>query len=143
MVCISLPPKCVSRRSHSGMNAFKNVPSLAVARSCRMASSSLKAEVDGFDRLHIVRGVNSSCWGLKQRSYTTRVKCLGTSSCLSMKARSMKSFAASSGRRVPFQTSTYFRIGSKVRYMRSTPTEGMSTRPGLPCVLGEHGGEHA
>ena len=45
----------------------------------------------------------------------------------------MTSFAVSSGRRVPFQASTCFRIGSKFRCMRSTPTERMSTR--LRCLV--------
>lgn len=39
----------------------------------------------------------------------------------------------SAGRRVPFQASTCFLIGSKFRCMRSTPTARMSTR--LKCLV--------
>ena len=46
----------------------KNGPSLAVARNCGMASSLRKAEVNAFERLHSVRGWNSSSFGLKYRS---------------------------------------------------------------------------
>ena len=39
--------------------------SFAVARNCGIVSSSLNAEVNAFDRLHMVRDSNSSCCGLK------------------------------------------------------------------------------
>jgi len=39
----------------------RNDPSLAVARNYGIASSSLNADVNAFDRLHIVRSENSSC----------------------------------------------------------------------------------
>src|SRR5216683_2177682 len=45
----------------------------------------------------------------------------------------MTSFAIPSGRPVTFQASTCFRIGSKFRCMRSTPTDRMSTR--LRCLV--------
>src|SRR6266852_4937808 len=45
----------------------------------------------------------------------------------------MTSFADSSGSLVTFHVSTCFRIGSKFRCMRSTPTERMSTR--LRCLV--------
>ena len=45
--------------------APRNLPNFAVARNCGIGSSSLNAEVNAFDRLHIVRGWNSSCCGLK------------------------------------------------------------------------------
>src|SRR5216684_552884 len=45
----------------------------------------------------------------------------------------MTSFAVSSGKRLPFHSSTCFLIGSKFRCMRSTPTERMSTR--LRCFV--------
>jgi hypothetical protein len=49
-------------RAHA---APKNPASLAVARYCGIGSSSLNAEVKALERLHIVRGLNSSCCGLK------------------------------------------------------------------------------
>jgi len=52
-----------------------------------IGSSSLNAEVNAFDRLHIVRGSNSSCCGLKYRSCTLRARCFGTSRSPSMNAR--------------------------------------------------------
>ena len=39
--------------------------SLAVARNCGIGSSCLNADVKAFDKLHNVRGWNSSCCGLK------------------------------------------------------------------------------
>src|SRR5258708_4042112 len=48
----------------SGMPA-RNGASFAVARKRGTGSSSLKAEVNAFDRLHIVRGRNSSYSGSK------------------------------------------------------------------------------
>ena len=42
--------------------------SLAVARNCGIGSSCLNADVKAFERLHIVRGWNSSCCGEKYRS---------------------------------------------------------------------------
>lgn len=45
--------------------ASRNSPNFAVALNCGIGSSSLNAEVNAFDRLHIVRGANSSCCGLK------------------------------------------------------------------------------
>ncbi len=60
-------PSCRSgwQRPYAALTPSRNAPRLAVARNCGMASSSLKAEVNAFDRLHMVRGANSSCWGLK------------------------------------------------------------------------------
>jgi hypothetical protein len=43
----------------------RKAPSFAVALNCGMGSSSLKAEVKAFERLHIVRGAKSSNGGLK------------------------------------------------------------------------------
>jgi hypothetical protein len=47
------------------LKAPKNVPSLAVALKRGIASSSFMAEVKAFERLHIVRDMNSSYCGLK------------------------------------------------------------------------------
>ena len=52
-----------------------------------IGSSSLNAEVNAFDRLHIVRGSNSSCCGLKYSSCTLRARCFGTSRSPAMNAR--------------------------------------------------------
>ena len=45
--------------------ASRKAPSFAVALNCGICSSSFNAEVNAFDRLHIVRGWNSSYFGLK------------------------------------------------------------------------------
>jgi len=50
---------------HAGVVASRKLPSFAVARNCGIGSSSLNAEVNAFDRLHMVRGWNSWCCGLK------------------------------------------------------------------------------
>jgi hypothetical protein len=54
-----LPQKACEKR------ASRNSPSFAVALKCGMGSSSLNAEVNAFDRLQIVRGLNSSYRGSK------------------------------------------------------------------------------
>ena len=46
-------------------NSARNEPSLAVALNCGIGSSSLNALVKAFERLHIVRGENSSYCGSK------------------------------------------------------------------------------
>jgi hypothetical protein len=50
---------------HAGVVASRKLPSFAVARNCGIGSSCLNADVNAFDRLHMVRGWNSSCCGLK------------------------------------------------------------------------------
>jgi len=50
----------------------------------------------------------------------------------------MTSFADSSGRRVPFQASTYFLMGSQLR-CRSTPTVRVSTRLRFSVCLASTG----
>jgi selenocysteine lyase/cysteine desulfurase len=45
--------------------ASRNSPSFAVALNCGMGSSSLNAEVNAFERLHMVRDLNSSYFGSK------------------------------------------------------------------------------
>src|SRR5579859_4723999 len=45
--------------------APRNAPSFAVALNWGIGSRSLKAEVKAFERLHMVRGANSSNGGLK------------------------------------------------------------------------------
>jgi len=45
--------------------ASRNSPSLAVALNCGMGSSSLNADVNGLERLQIVRKRNSSYFGSK------------------------------------------------------------------------------
>jgi hypothetical protein len=47
-------------KTHSPGALSKNFPSFAVARNCGIGSSSLNADVNAFDRLHIVRCWNSS-----------------------------------------------------------------------------------
>lgn len=63
------------------------VPSFAVALNCGIGSSSLSAEVNAFDRLHIVRGWNSAYFGLKYRSCTMPAICFGACRSPSMNAR--------------------------------------------------------
>jgi hypothetical protein len=43
----------------------RKLPSFAVALNCGIGSSSLKADVNAFDRLHTVRALNSSIDGEK------------------------------------------------------------------------------
>jgi hypothetical protein len=50
---------------HAVVAASRNLPSRAAARNCGIGSSSLNADVNAFDRLHMVRGWNSSCCGSK------------------------------------------------------------------------------
>jgi cyanate permease len=53
--------------------AWRNPASFAVALYCGIGSSSLNALVNAFDKLHMVRGWNSSCTGLKvQLVYSSR-----------------------------------------------------------------------
>lgn len=47
-------------RPYAGRTEFRNPASLAVALYCGIGSSSLNALVNAFERLHIVRGWNSS-----------------------------------------------------------------------------------
>jgi hypothetical protein len=60
--------------------ASQNSPSFAVALNWGIGSSSLKADVNAFDRLQIVLDRNSSYYGSKYRSWTVRVRCFGASS---------------------------------------------------------------
>src|SRR5579864_1537451 len=55
---------CGACRDHPALAASRNRPSFAVARNCGMGSSSLNADVNAFDRLHMVLDSNSSCWGV-------------------------------------------------------------------------------
>src|ERR1700730_193122 len=87
-----------------------------------MGSSSLKAEVNAFDRLQIVRDRNSSYFGSKYKSWTVRARCFGASSLPSTNASWMATFAVTSVSSLFCQASTCFRIGSKLRCIRSTPT---------------------
>src|ERR1700731_2308855 len=64
----------------------RNAPSFAVALNCGIGSSSLNADVNALDRLHMVRGRNSSYCGSEYKSFTRRARCFGTSSSLSMNA---------------------------------------------------------
>src|SRR3984893_16779120 len=91
-----------------------------------MGSSSLKAEVNAFDRLQIVRDRNSSYFGSKYKSWTVRARCFGASSLPSTNASWMATFAVTSVSSPFCQASTCFRIGSKLRCIRSTPTEMQS-----------------
>jgi hypothetical protein len=74
------------RRTTVRNRASRNSPSLAVALNCGMGSSSLNADVNGFERLQIVRGWNSSYLGSKYRSCTVRARCFGASSLPSTNA---------------------------------------------------------
>ena len=65
----------------------KNGANLPVALNWGTGSSSLNADVKAFDRLHIVRGWNSSTVGLKYSSWTFLSRCFGASSSPSVKAR--------------------------------------------------------
>ena len=49
--------------NYEGRTDCRNPASLAVALYCGMGSSSLNALVKAFERLHMVRGWNSSCTG--------------------------------------------------------------------------------
>ena len=72
-----VPPKSWND-SENGVS--RNSPNLAVALNCGIGSSSLNAEVNAFERLHIVRGWNSSYVGSNYRSCTVRARCFGASS---------------------------------------------------------------
>jgi hypothetical protein len=63
--CNALNGLIVAAVGHAGVVASRNRPSLAVARNWEMGSSSLKAEVNAFDRLHMVLDSNSWCCGAK------------------------------------------------------------------------------
>jgi hypothetical protein len=58
----------------------------AVALNCGMGSSFLKALVDALDKLHIVRGENSSYCGSKYSRWTSGKRLLGASSLPSTNA---------------------------------------------------------
>src|SRR5580658_4556950 len=45
--------------AHTTKRPSRNGPSFAVARNCGIGSSSFNADVNAFERLHIVRGENS------------------------------------------------------------------------------------
>ena len=62
-------------------------PSFAAALNCGIGSRLLNALVNALDRLHIVRGANSSNGGLKYCSCTRCAKCFGASSPSSTNAR--------------------------------------------------------
>jgi hypothetical protein len=53
----------IGRQKFRENRASRYSPSLAVALNWGTGSSSLKAEVKAFERLHIVRGRNSSYFG--------------------------------------------------------------------------------
>src|ERR1700716_1527652 len=93
-----------------------------------MGSSSLNAEVNALERLQIVRGRNSSYFGSKYRSCTVRAKCFGASSLPSANASLMTALAVTSVNSLRCHASTCFRMGSKFRCIRSTPTEMQSIR---------------
>lgn len=65
--CLESAGSCdeLSGREPERHSPPRNPASLAVARYCGMGSSSLKAEVKALERLHMVRGWNSSWAGLK------------------------------------------------------------------------------
>jgi hypothetical protein len=44
------------RRQAVGLTASRKLPSFAVDRNCGIGSSPLNADVNAFDRLHMVRG---------------------------------------------------------------------------------------
>jgi hypothetical protein len=71
---------------HPSERASRKGASLAVARYCGTGSSAFSADVNAFDRLHIVRGANSSCSGLKYSLCTGPAKCFGRSISASMNA---------------------------------------------------------
>ena len=56
------PPQCQNDWEN---RASRNSPNFAVALNCGIGSSSLNADVNAFDRLQIVRDVNSSYFGSK------------------------------------------------------------------------------
>ena len=53
----------ISGGDYEGRTACRNPASFAVALYCGIGSSSLNALVKALDRLHMVRGWNSSCTG--------------------------------------------------------------------------------
>jgi len=61
--CSRRPSWC--RPDQATPAASRKRPSFAVARNYGIGSSSLKAAVNAFERLHIVQELNSSCCGLK------------------------------------------------------------------------------
>ena len=56
-----------------------NGPSFVVARNCGTGSSCFNADVKALDTLHMVRGANSSCSGLKYKLWTGPARCFGRS----------------------------------------------------------------
>jgi hypothetical protein len=106
--------------------ASRNSPSFAAALNCGIGSSSLNADVNAFERLQMVRGVNSS--------YSVRSRVHGRS------GRDVSAFQFAFDEclvddhfyRDIGQLSSLPRfhllthIGSKLRYIRSTPTEMQS-----------------
>jgi hypothetical protein len=75
VVVLHLPVSLVERGGGSlrppfglellGESGLQESPSLAVALNCGIGSSSLNAEVNALERLHIVRGRNCSYFGSK------------------------------------------------------------------------------
>ena len=65
--CVAAGPASHASRFYSvdGTVVSRKAPSFAVAWNCGMGSNSLNAEVKALDGLHIVRGWNSSYFGLK------------------------------------------------------------------------------
>jgi hypothetical protein len=57
------------RQNDSENRVSRNSPSLAVALTCGMGSSSLNAEVNALERLQIVRERNSSYFGSRSTDY--------------------------------------------------------------------------
>jgi hypothetical protein len=49
---LDTPADCFG--DHAGVVASRKLPSFAVARNCGIGSSSLNADVNAFDRLHMV-----------------------------------------------------------------------------------------
>ena len=52
-------------RGAPAVQSVKKCSQFGRRRNCGIVSSSLKADVNAFERLHIVLGANSSCWGSK------------------------------------------------------------------------------
>ena len=57
---------------YAAVTVSRRVPSFAVARNCGIGSSSLNTDVNAFDRLHTVRGWNSSYCGFNAECIVTQ-----------------------------------------------------------------------
>jgi hypothetical protein len=118
-------------------------PSLAVALNCGTGSSFLKALVKAFDKLHMVLAENSGYCGSKYNRWTSGSRLRGASNLPSTNAEYKISLAVSPVICVFLHNSTCGCIGSKFRWMRSTPTESVSTKLKLLVCLAKTGVEHA